>query len=271
MRDRYARTGDLADLEAALTAHQQAIQATPPDSPDRPARLNNLGNGLRDRYARTGDLADLEAAITAPQQAIQATPPDSPARPGYLNNLGIGLRDRYIRTGDLADLEAGVSAFEKACQSGLDWPSSWRSWRHATGAPGRSKDVPGLRPCAPTPTAWGPATSSSRCSSCVPAKRPGYARRGASTLTRRMPWRKRGDLRGAVATLERGRARLLSQVLERDRADLEHLQALAADVYSQYAAATNRLQVLEAQDISGQTLFLPARPSPMPSERPAPS
>ena len=30
---------------------QQAVQATHPDSPDRPALLNNLGVGLRDRYA----------------------------------------------------------------------------------------------------------------------------------------------------------------------------------------------------------------------------
>ncbi len=43
---------------------------TPPDSPDRPGVLNNLGNGLRDRYGRTGRLEDLEAAIEAFQRAL---------------------------------------------------------------------------------------------------------------------------------------------------------------------------------------------------------
>ena len=33
MRDRYSRTGELADLEAAIATFQQAVQAILPDSP----------------------------------------------------------------------------------------------------------------------------------------------------------------------------------------------------------------------------------------------
>ena len=51
---RYARTGELADLEAAIAAFQQAVQATPSDSPDLPTYLSNLGTGLRDRMSYRG-------------------------------------------------------------------------------------------------------------------------------------------------------------------------------------------------------------------------
>ena len=124
LRVRYARGGALADLEAAIAAYRQAVEATSADSPDRPAILNNLGAGLRDHYARSGSLADLEAAITAYRQAVEATPADSPARPGRLNNLGIVLRDRYTGSGSHADLEAaitGLPAGGRGDRGGFAW------------------------------------------------------------------------------------------------------------------------------------------------------
>jgi hypothetical protein len=56
-------------LEEAIRVYREAVEATPLDSPDRPGRLNNLGNGLRARYERTGRLEDLEEAIRAYRQA----------------------------------------------------------------------------------------------------------------------------------------------------------------------------------------------------------
>ncbi len=116
LRDRYARTGQLADLEETIRVYQTAVQRTPPDSPNLPRNLNNLGNGLYTRYARTGQLADLEEAIRAYQTAVQRTPPDSPDLPSLLNNLGGGLRARYARTGQLADLEEAIRASQTAVQ-----------------------------------------------------------------------------------------------------------------------------------------------------------
>jgi CHAT domain-containing protein len=110
----YWTQGRAADLERALTFCTEALDTTPPDSPDRPSILNNLGNGLRARYARSGRLDDLDAAIAAYEQALDTTPPDSPDRPGYLNNLGNGLRARYARSGRLDDLDAAIAAYEQA-------------------------------------------------------------------------------------------------------------------------------------------------------------
>jgi len=113
---RYWATGRLADLNQALGCWQQAVERTPPDSPDLPMYLNNLGNGLSDRYARSGDLADLAEAVRVYQQAVERTPPDSPDLPMYLNNLGNGLSDRYARSGDLADLAEAVRDFQQAVE-----------------------------------------------------------------------------------------------------------------------------------------------------------
>jgi len=111
---RYERTGDMADLEAAIRAVQQAINSTPEDHPDRAGKLNNLGNKLESRYKRTGGIADLEAAIQVAEQAVDSTPEDHPDRAGRLNNLGNKLDRRYDRTGDMADYEMSGTLFSTA-------------------------------------------------------------------------------------------------------------------------------------------------------------
>jgi CHAT domain-containing protein/tetratricopeptide (TPR) repeat protein len=255
----YWASGQVANLNRAVECWHEALKLTPSDSPDRPARLNNLGNGLSDRYTRTGNPADLEAAITAFQQAVQATPSDSPDRPARLNNLGSGLRNRYARTGDLADLEQALAAFEKACQSGLglalepalvaartwgNWAlerSSWAEAVHAyTYGLEASDKLFQVQRLRASKEAW------------LREARGLHAHAAYALAQTR-------DLRGAVATLERGRARLLSQVLERDRADLAQLETLVPEVYRQYITAANRLQALEAQDISGQVVLPPGQ------------
>jgi CHAT domain/Tetratricopeptide repeat len=113
----YWTSGQLADLNRAVSCMYEALNLTTPDSPVRPALLNNLALGLRDRYAHTRALADLEAAINAYEQAILNTPPDSPDLPGLLSNLGNALRDQYNRTGELADLESTINAFQQAART----------------------------------------------------------------------------------------------------------------------------------------------------------
>jgi tetratricopeptide (TPR) repeat protein len=78
-------------LEEAIRVFREAVEATPPGSPNRPAILNNLGEGLFRRYERTGRLEDLEEAIRVFREAVEATPPGSLHRPMFLNNLGNGL------------------------------------------------------------------------------------------------------------------------------------------------------------------------------------
>jgi len=113
---RYWARGHIEDLSRALELWQQAIEQTPPGSPDLPGFLSNLGIGLWGRYLRTGELADLERAIGAHEQAVEQTAPGSPDLPACLTNLGVALRDRYARTGELADLERAIGAHEQAVE-----------------------------------------------------------------------------------------------------------------------------------------------------------
>ncbi|MBK8985332.1 MAG: CHAT domain-containing protein [Chloroflexi bacterium] len=113
---RFWAQGQIVDLNRALELWQTAVQRTPPDSPDLPSRLNNLGVGLSDRYDRTGQLADLEEAIGVWETAVRRTHPDAFDLPMYLGNLGGGLRARYAHTGQLVDLEEAISVYQTAVQ-----------------------------------------------------------------------------------------------------------------------------------------------------------
>jgi len=58
-----------------------------------------------------------------------------------------------------------------------------------------------------------------------------------------------GDLQNAVVALERGRARLLSEALERDRADLETLKRTHPDLYERYHGVASDIAVLESREL----------------------
>jgi len=54
----YWASRQAADLDRAIECWREALNLTPPDSPDRPEWLSNLGCGLYSRYEHTGKLAD---------------------------------------------------------------------------------------------------------------------------------------------------------------------------------------------------------------------
>ena len=49
LRNRFVSAGQLADLDEAITAGRDAVATTPPDDPNHPMYLSNLG-GV-DRHA----------------------------------------------------------------------------------------------------------------------------------------------------------------------------------------------------------------------------
>jgi CHAT domain-containing protein len=249
LRDRYAQTGELDDLARAIEAHEQAVAQTPSGSTDLPSRLNNLGNGLKARYAQKGKLNDLAQAIEAYERAVMQMPTGSPNMSGYLNNLGTGLRDRYARTREVDDLAQAIKAYETACQKGLDtaleeslraarnwgrWASQREAWAEAGRAYGygmaaiehlyrvqltRRAKATWLREARGLPT------------------RAAYAQAHA------------GDLTNAVLALEQGRARLLSEILERNHADLSVLQQAHPGHYAAYCRAANRVSTLSEREL----------------------
>ncbi|KAJ7250989.1 CHAT domain-containing protein, partial [Mycena rebaudengoi] len=114
--DRYRRSGDVKDLEAALQNSQAAVEQTPEGHPDLAGRLQSLAASFTDQYRRSDDVKDLEAALQNKQAAVEQTPEGHPDLAGRLHNLAISLRDRYRRSGDLKDLEAALQNSEAAVE-----------------------------------------------------------------------------------------------------------------------------------------------------------
>jgi CHAT domain-containing protein/tetratricopeptide (TPR) repeat protein len=259
LRDRYGRTGALADIERAIAAFEEAVAATPPSSSEKASMLNNLGTGLWDRFGRSGELPDLERAIAVFEEAVAATPPGSPERPSRLNNLGLGLSIRYGRTSALPDLERAIAAFEQGCQLGLiiataqalhsaqnwatwatqraAWPEAARAHAYALQAVDGLFDAQSLR-----------------------ADKETYLREVRGLHARAAyAMAMAGDPVSAVTALETGRARILGQALERDRADLGRLEQKDASLCQRFLLAAQRLRALEAGEIDRQILLAPGQ------------
>jgi len=114
---RFERTGNPADLDAAIAALEAAIAIIPSDDPVRAVMLSNLGYCRGLQFQRTRALADLDAAIEADQAALNAAPTDHPLRAGMLANLGVSLGSRFQRTRALADLDAAIEADQAALKA----------------------------------------------------------------------------------------------------------------------------------------------------------
>ena len=71
-----------------MQAARDALATTPPDDPDRAARLGNLAIALWWLFERTRDTAVLAEAAQAARDAVDATPVGHPDRAAYLSGLG---------------------------------------------------------------------------------------------------------------------------------------------------------------------------------------
>ncbi|KAJ7277741.1 CHAT domain-containing protein, partial [Mycena rebaudengoi] len=114
--DRYQRSGDVKDLEAALQNNQAAVEKTPEGHSDLAGHLQSLGVSFTDQYQRSGDVKDLEAALQNNQAAVEQTPEGHPDLAGRLQSLAVSFTDRYQRSGDVKDLEAALQNDQAAVE-----------------------------------------------------------------------------------------------------------------------------------------------------------
>lgn len=114
LRNKYERTGDLEDLQRAVTHSEEAVAALPQGHSSRPSFLAELASTLGMKYTRMGDIHDLQRAISYAEEAMAAIPHDNPYRATQLPNLAGYLVDRYKRTGDLDDLQQAILYAEEA-------------------------------------------------------------------------------------------------------------------------------------------------------------
>ncbi len=252
--DYYEHTEKLEDLEQAIGAFQAAVEHTSTNSPELPGILSNLGGALHRRYMHSGKLVDLGQAIEIFQEAMRYTTSDAPVLPSILNNLATCLNDRYEHSGQLEDLQREIAFNEEACQKGMrfapeialisannwgaratkrrSWTEAARAYTYGVQAVEQLYYVQLLRA---NQEIW-------------LSKVRGLHARAAYVLSRT------GQLHQAVVTLEKSRARSLSESLARDRADLERIRLEDQEAYDRYQQAAEGLRQFERSEREGNLI-----------------
>jgi hypothetical protein len=245
LHQRHDVAGDPRDLDRAVREHEAALARTPDDSADRPGYLNNLAAALAARAA--GDLGadDLDRAVHTAAEAVRLCPPGSARRATHLVNLGNALSERHERSSDADDLAAGREAYRSAASTGLaaspaeafaaahnwsEWACDRRAWAEVAEAYGYGEQA--TRALFRAQLARADKESWLRDAQ-------GLATDGAYAFVAR------SALRDAVLALERGRALLLSEALEREWADLTRLEAAHAALAARFRAGAARVRLLE--------------------------
>jgi CHAT domain-containing protein len=243
--------GDRTDnLEAAIIAYEHALEVRTRET--FPQQWATTQNNLAIAYSHRirGERADnLEVAINAYKQALEVRTRDAFPQDWAMtqNNLAAAYSKRIY--GDRADsIERAISAYEQALQVRTRdaFPNDCRqtarnlgnlhfdqqSWANAANA---------------YTTAL--AAAETLYQSCILLDGKAAELKETADLPRRAAYAlaRSGHLQPAVEILEQGRARGLSESLERDRADLSQLQQTAPALYTQYQALTQQLRTLESQ------------------------
>ena len=247
LQDRYKRSGETGHLDAVVAAFEEALERTPLSAPDWPRFARNLASGLRTRYLDRSDPADLDRAIAVVERGL--TTPGTADTAAQHDALGRLLVLQFYAAGRRADPSPATEALRIACQRGLDESAGetlgtaqfWDVWAADRGAWQEAAEAGGCGLEAMTrlfrtqlvrehKEAWLQAAI-------------GLPMRAAYALARS------SDVKAAAVALERGRALLLSEILERDRADVARLADLGhAGLVRRYRLTADRLTELERAD-----------------------
>ncbi|NRQ36944.1 CHAT domain-containing protein [Nonomuraea sp. NN258] len=111
-RHRYQRHGDPGDLDAAVSATEEALGLASESSGEWFAVAANLVAVYQQRYELRGDVADLDEAIRLGDQVVDTAPDDHPLLLVAVSYLGIGYQLRYLRDGGLTDLLRAITLSE---------------------------------------------------------------------------------------------------------------------------------------------------------------
>ena len=235
-----------ADLDAAIDAQQKLRILLPPGSPSRPMCLSNLGGALSRRYDSEGRRADLDAAIEYLREAVDKVHPGSPYAPIIINSFGVALRRLFELDGSVSVRDEAIRRYRAAARNGLDtnpdsvvttvrnwayWALDRSDWEEASEAFSYGMQA---------------AHTLYRAQTIRRTKQSALARSRGLAAHAAYAYAKAGDLERAVVTLERGRALLLSELLEAAQLDEDPAtDTLYRTLIQQYRRALQRLAELE--------------------------
>ncbi|KAF7547170.1 hypothetical protein G7Z17_g7916 [Cylindrodendrum hubeiense] len=111
---RYRHLRRRSDLEKAIGATQQGLDAIAQDDPERIGQLSTLSFLMGDRYSFSGNAAYLDNSIDLGQQVVGSMTPDHTDYALHLGNLGLRLAERFDLTGNPSDIENAIRLTRKA-------------------------------------------------------------------------------------------------------------------------------------------------------------
>jgi CHAT domain-containing protein len=244
--------GDHAqNIEDAITAYNQALEVkTREDFPlDWAIIQNNLARTYVGRI-QGNRLQNVEKAIASYQQALQVrTKEDFPLDWAMTqHNLGVAYVFR-VRGGRAQNIEDAINAYSQALAiyTPEAQPNNCRLTARSLGNLYADHDR------------WSEAKAT-YCTALDAAEILYQAAiskgsqeaelKETNDLYRRAAYAyaKVGDLETAIATIEQGRARSLSETLQRDRADLEAIRQINPELVDRYQTAANAIRLLESTE-----------------------
>ena len=113
LRDRFARSGEAGDLDAAIEARRKVLAITPAGDPHRWQEEANLGTNLRERYLLIQHAADIEESVASYETALREVGRYSPDRRwAVVTGLSAALRTRFVFRHQRADIERAIALYE---------------------------------------------------------------------------------------------------------------------------------------------------------------
>jgi predicted metal-dependent hydrolase len=229
------------DLAAAISAYEEAVRSARENSVDRAMYRANLGVSLMQRGERSRSAGDVDTAVREQETAAAEVPPTAQEHIRIVAGLADSLATRASATGSASDAARARNAYRSATIVGLERlpeqaigsASNWGMWSITRES------------FAEAAEALGYGLQALEQLSRIQATR--LQKESWLRYTREIPVHaayalvRTRDLTGASAALERGRGILLSEALQRDRADLERLADMGRpDLEERYETAASR-------------------------------
>lgn len=114
LQRRFARKGDVADLERSIKVSRETLQHVSLTYRFRHYTLSNLSVALRHLYVLRGDPATLEEAIKLQRQGVEECTRGDPQRSIPVDNLARLLLLRFRQSVDIEDLQEAVGLWREA-------------------------------------------------------------------------------------------------------------------------------------------------------------
>jgi CHAT domain-containing protein len=255
---RFDAIGEISDLDKAVGILKHAVQVGSQANWNGANVQMNLGLALYLRYRHNRNVEDLDEAIALLASCVGGKDyPQIDSLVAYY--LGITHKARFEHVNTKEELQSGISYLRLACEVGADqrvfvvlqaarewgnWAIERSSWAEAAEA--YSHGLSSIGQLVPL--------------QIVRATKETWLRE-AQQIPRRLAFAlaKLGKAADAVVALEKGRALLLSESLERSRINLQRLEDHGhRDLYQTYLDLAERLSLVERADIdSSQKRVMP--------------